>query len=242
MDRIDVLLREAVASLLQALPSRAVLLVRDGRSNHPVADRFAVDGLLELSLEGCALLSVLARQLGEIILGREAPELRDAAVAVRRRAERLCLLKRRELRVALVQGLEVERVLVTGVVEVVLLVQLRDEAVDPVAVGVELLARRRGGRHGRRIVACARSPSGVSDARSCWRSRARWRELSTGIPPRHSSSFRTRRRVSRSTNTPIPRSHGTSNAPSSAWSGRGGDGNTSRRVRRTRPRTSGPPS
>src|ERR671924_513966 len=151
MDRVDVLLREAVAGLLEALPPRPVLLVRDRRAGHPVRGRLAVDARLELRFEGRALLGVLARQLGEVVLGREPPELRDAAVTVGRLAEGLSLLERRELGIPLVEGLQVERLLVPGVVEVVLLVELRDEAIDALAVSVQLSAGRRGARHGRRI-------------------------------------------------------------------------------------------
>ena len=49
------------------------------------------------------------------------------------------LLEGRKLGVAVVDRLQVERVLVAGVVEVVLLVELGDEPVDAVAVGVELV-------------------------------------------------------------------------------------------------------
>ena len=47
-------------------------------------------------------------------------------------------LRRGQVGVARVDLLEVERLLVAGVVEVVLLVQLRDEAVRLLAVGVQL--------------------------------------------------------------------------------------------------------
>jgi hypothetical protein len=93
---------------------------------------------------------VLARQLGEVVLGSEAPELGDAAVAVRRGSERLRLLERGELGITVVDRFQVERVLVARVVQVVLLVQLRDEPVDAVAVGVELVGGR--GRAGQAAV------------------------------------------------------------------------------------------
>ena len=109
------------------------------RTDHPVGDRLAVDRRLELGLEGRRLLAVLARQLSEVVLGGEAPELGDAAVAVHGLAQDpRALLERRELGVAVVDRLQVERVLEARVVQVVLLVELGDEPIDAVAVGVEL--------------------------------------------------------------------------------------------------------
>jgi hypothetical protein len=93
---------------------------------------------------------VLAGELAEVVLAGEAPELLHAAVAVGRRgAERLRLVELGELRIALVERLQVERVLVARVVEVVLLVELRDEPVDAVAVGVEVPGGRRCAGHSR---------------------------------------------------------------------------------------------
>ena len=137
-DRIEVLVGEAVSRLLQALPTAAVVGVGHRRTDHPVGDRLAVDRRLELGLEGRRLLAVLARQLSEVVLGGEAPELGDAAVAVHGLAQGLRLLEARELGVAVVDRLQVERVLEARVVQVVLLVELGDEPIDAVAVGVEL--------------------------------------------------------------------------------------------------------
>ena len=72
---------------------------------------------------------MLARQVADVPLAAEVPELADAAVAVHRRADRLDALELGQLGVALVDLLELELVLQPGVVEVVLLVELGDEAV-----------------------------------------------------------------------------------------------------------------
>ena len=98
----------------------------------------AVDLHLELGLEPCELLVVRSRQLAEMALAGEAPELADARVAVHLVPDLARDLRRGQVGVARVDLLEVERLLVAGVVEVVLLVQLRDEAVRLLAVGVQL--------------------------------------------------------------------------------------------------------
>ena len=64
---------------------------------------------------------------------------------VRRLAQRLRLLELCQLRVTLVDWLEIERLLEAGVVEVELLVQLRDEPVGPVAEVVEVGGGQWGG-------------------------------------------------------------------------------------------------
>ena len=66
---------------------------------------------------------MLARQVAEEALAREAPELGRRALQLLRR------LEPRQLLVALVDLLDVERVLQPGEVEVVLLVEVGDEAV-----------------------------------------------------------------------------------------------------------------
>ena len=74
-------------------------------------------------------------------------ELTNAAVSVHGLAQRLRRLQRRELVVALVDRLQLEPLLQSGEVEVVLLVELRDEAVGVVAVALELGGCGRGARH-----------------------------------------------------------------------------------------------
>ena len=83
-----------------------------------------------------------AREVAEVALAGEAPELG------RRALEPLRRLELRQLLVPLVDRLELERLLVAGVVEVVLLVELGDEAVGVVAEGVELAACQGLGGHG----------------------------------------------------------------------------------------------
>ena len=81
-----------------------------------------------------------ARQVAEVALAREAPQLGRRALEPPRG------LELRQLLVALVDRLDVERLLVAGVVEVVLLVELGDEAVGVVAEGIELAGREGLGR------------------------------------------------------------------------------------------------
>ena len=73
--RIQVLLRQRVARGLEPRARRPVGLVRDGRRQHPVADRLSVVRDLERRLLGGDLLRVLPRQLAEIALAAEAEEL-----------------------------------------------------------------------------------------------------------------------------------------------------------------------
>ena len=132
---------------VEPLAPVAVGLVRDRRAQHPERDRLAVDGHLELGLEPRDLLGMLARQPAEVALAGEAPELADAPVAVHRRAQRLGALELGQVRMACVNGLQLEAVLQPGEVKVVLLVELGDEPVGAVAVRLELLRGRRRARH-----------------------------------------------------------------------------------------------
>ena len=77
---------------------------------------------------------MLARQAAEVALAGEAPELGRRAFEPLRGVEPCQLL------VPLVDLLELERLLVAREVEVVLLVELGDEAVGVVAEGVQLTA------------------------------------------------------------------------------------------------------
>jgi hypothetical protein len=149
---------------LEALPPVAVGLVRHRRTQHAVADLLAVDVRLELGLESCDPLLVVACEVAHVALGGEAPQLPRAG-AVGRLPEGLGSLQLRQLGVPLVDRRQVERLLVAGVVEVVLLVQLGDETVGLLTVSVELCGRERA-RHGLpRITRCARSQSEASAVR-----------------------------------------------------------------------------
>ena len=158
-DRVQVLLRQAVAHLLDPAALVAVLLVGDRRPQHPERDLLAVDLRLQLRLEAGGALGVLAGQRREEALAGEFPELAHARAAVDRGADPLRLLDVGQVGVALVDRLEVEIILQAGKVEVVLLHLLSDEMVGALAVGVELTFGRRGVRHALRIPACRRSPS-----------------------------------------------------------------------------------
>ena len=132
---------------VEPLPLAAVLGVRDRRTKHPVRHRLAVDVGLELGLEGGDFLAVLLGEVPEVPLAGEPPQLTHASVAVDRLTEGLRPLELRQVLVALVNRLELEPVLQTGKVEVVLLVELGDEAVGVLAVALELLRAGRGARH-----------------------------------------------------------------------------------------------
>ena len=97
---------------------------------------------LELRLQLRDLLGVLARELAEVALAAEAEELQVLA-AVDRLAEPLDRLEVGQIGVALVDRAQLEVGLQARVVEVVLLVELGDEAVGAGAVAVELAVTER---------------------------------------------------------------------------------------------------
>jgi hypothetical protein len=160
VERVEMLLRQLRADAVDALPLVAVRLVGHRRPEHPERDRLAVDLGLQCRLELGGLLGLLPRQLAEVALGGESPELADPAVAVRGVAQRLGLLELRQLGVALVDGRQLELLLEPGVVEVELLVELGDEPVGPLAEAVEVGLREGGGcgQSRRRIPICRRFP------------------------------------------------------------------------------------
>ena len=130
---------------VELAPLVAVGLVRDRRAEHPERNLLAVDLDLELGLELGELLGVLARQVAEVPLAGETPELAHSCAAVDRDADRLRLLELGQVRVALVDRRRGRSVSFRpGEVEVVLLVELGDEAVRLLAVGVELPVGGRG--------------------------------------------------------------------------------------------------
>jgi hypothetical protein len=90
---------------------------------------------------------VLLRQVAEVAFAREAPQLADTAVTVDGVSERLRPLELCQILVALVDRLELESLLQTGEVEVVLLVELGDEPVGVLAVRIELGGSGRAARH-----------------------------------------------------------------------------------------------
>ena len=85
---------------------------------------------------------MLARQLAEVALAAEAEEL-QVLPAADRLAEPLDRLEVGQVGVALVDRAQLELGLQAGVVEVVLLVELGDEAVGAGAVAVELAVAER---------------------------------------------------------------------------------------------------
>jgi ABC-type amino acid transport substrate-binding protein len=82
---------------------------------------------------------VLARQPAQVALAGKAPELAEAPVAVDSGPQPLRALQLGQVRVTRVDRFELEPVFEAREVEVVLLVELGDEAVSALAVRVELL-------------------------------------------------------------------------------------------------------
>ena len=146
VERVQVLLGQVVPRLLEPRARVPVGGVGDRRRQHPVADGLALVLGLELRLELRDLLRVLARQLAEIPLAAEAEELQVRPPGDRL-AEPLDRLEVDQVGVALVDRAQLEVRLQPRVVEVVLLVELGDEAVGAVAVAVELAVAERSLAH-----------------------------------------------------------------------------------------------
>ncbi len=90
---------------------------------------------------------MVACQVSEVALAGEPPQLADARAAVDGEADRLHLVELGQVGVALVDRRQVEGVLQACVMEVELLVELGDEPVRLLSVGVELPVRGRDWRH-----------------------------------------------------------------------------------------------
>ena len=146
IDRVQVLLGQVVPRLFEPRARVSVGGVRDRRRQHPVADGLALVLRLELRLELRDLLRVVARELAEIPLAAEAVELHVRPPGDRL-AEPLDRLEVDQLGVALVNRAQLEVRLQPRVVEVVLLVELGDEAIGAVAVAVELPVAERSLAH-----------------------------------------------------------------------------------------------
>ena len=149
VDGVHVLLGQLVPRLLERAPLVAVGLVRHRRAQHAEADGVAVHGRLELRLERGDLLGVLLREVREVLGAAEVPELAHARIAVDGGAERVRILERRQLGIAVVDPRDLERVLVPGVVHVPLVEQLREEPVGAAADRFELGLCQRRVRHRR---------------------------------------------------------------------------------------------
>ena len=81
---------------------------------------------------------MLARELAEVPLAGESPQLPDPFAAVHGQSDRLHDAGLREIAVALVDRAEVEGLFQARVMEVELFVELCDEAVGLFAIRVEL--------------------------------------------------------------------------------------------------------
>ena len=248
VDRVQVLLGQLPPHRVEALAARPVRLVRDRRAEHPERDLLGVDGRAELGLGARDPLLVLAGELPEMALAREAPELPDAAILAGARLERAGPLERRQVTHARCRSARGRASLPAPRSAGSRRRRAPSEAVRLLAERVELRGRRESPRHRAepstppRICACASSGSRPNAGRSSSRSRAPSATRSTAStgPPRRSSSSRTRPRASRSTSTPTRPSRATSRPRSNGSSATAGGGSTSRTARRTRRRTSAP--
>jgi len=131
-----VLVHQPHALLLELPALVAVGLVLDRRAQHPVRDDLAVERHLELRLGFHHACLVRARQVAEEALAGESPQL-GRLVAHRERG-----VDRREVLEPLVDRFHLVGRLLARVMEVGLLVELRDEPVGPVAEGIH--AHRHG--------------------------------------------------------------------------------------------------
>src|SRR5204862_4126891 len=111
VDRVQVLVGDLAAGELELAPLLAVRLVGDGRTEHAEADLLAVDLHLERGLELAGALLLLGGPLAHEAVARESPQLAQAAVAVDCRADRLRRVEGGELGMALVDRLDLERLL-----------------------------------------------------------------------------------------------------------------------------------
>ena len=141
------LVENRVRLRVELAPLVAVGLVRKSRTHHAVGDVLSAHSHRQLRFELRELLGVLAGEVAEVALAGETPQLAHACAAVHRQADRFDLVELCQVRVALVDRRQVERLLQPGVVEVELLVELGDEPVRLFAIGVQLPVRGRGGRH-----------------------------------------------------------------------------------------------
>ena len=115
VEGIEVLVEEADPLLVDALPLAAIGLVRHDDARHAIRHRLPVDGQLERRLDLGRLRLVCSRQVAEEPFAREPPELG------RRVLEPLRRLEPRQVLVLLVDPLDVERLLESREVVVVLL-------------------------------------------------------------------------------------------------------------------------
>src|SRR5918995_524730 len=175
------LVHELVPESFEALALAPVGLVHDRRLDHPERELLAVDGRREPRLLLGELLLELLRELAEVALAGEAPELADPRAAVDRSPDRLRLLDGGQVGELAVDRLELEPFLVPREVQVVLLVEPCDEAVGPRTIVVEVACGCwSDGRHRvRRIVRCASSASPPTGGHNSWTSQDRSRRRST---------------------------------------------------------------
>ena len=104
-------------------------------------------GVSSVASSSAIFSRLLARQLAEVALAAEAEEL-GVLPAAHRLAEPLHRVELDQVGVALVDRAQLELGLEAGVVEVVLLVELGEEAVGAGAVAVQLAVRERALAHG----------------------------------------------------------------------------------------------
>jgi secondary thiamine-phosphate synthase enzyme len=149
------LLGECDPRAVEGLATGALGLVRDRGTEEPEADLLPVHRRGERRLEPRDLLGIGPRQVADIALAPEAPELPcTAPFDLRGCSEPPAGVQRGEIGEALVDRGELELVLQPREMEVVLLVERRDEPVGFVPVRLELC--RRGRRHASRRITAVR--------------------------------------------------------------------------------------
>ena len=140
------LLSQFVADAFEPRAPVAFGTVGDRRPQHAERNLLTVDGRLQLRLEHRRLLLVAARQRAEVALAGEARKLGRAEASVHRGLHAPRLVEARDVFVLPVDRFQVEVVLQPGEVVVVLLVEIRDEAVDTLPVRIQLTWSRFGHR------------------------------------------------------------------------------------------------
>ena len=88
MQRVHVFVQDVVRLGIELAALVPIGLVRKRRANHSIGDLVAVHRDLQLGLQLRELLGVIAREVSEVPLAGEAPQLPDARAAVHGHADR----------------------------------------------------------------------------------------------------------------------------------------------------------
>ena len=138
------LVGQIVPNAFDPLAAVAVGAVRDRGPQHAEWDLLAVDGRLQRRLELRRLFLVPARQRAQITLAYEPRQLDRAEGSVHGTLHASGQFETRDVLVPPVDRVEVEVLFQPRKVVVVLLVEVGDEAIDALAVRVQLTRSRYG--------------------------------------------------------------------------------------------------